>query len=115
MSAPPRPAPLCRLDEIEDGGSRRLTAEIDGKRESLLAVRTGETVHVYVNSCPHIGAPLDFRPGHFLNAERTHILCANHGALFRIEDGVCVHGPCSGDGLIPVRTVVEAGNVLLAG
>jgi nitrite reductase/ring-hydroxylating ferredoxin subunit len=41
------------------------------------------------------------------------ILCAMHGALFEIETGVCVSGPCAGLGLrtLPVR--VERGYVLL--
>lgn len=104
---------LCRLDDIEDGGSRRFTAEIDGRPTAILAVRQANDVHAYVNSCPHVGAPLDFLPGKFLNAEGTHILCANHGALFRIEDGECVSGPCAGDSLTPVKIAVEDGFVRL--
>ena len=106
---------LCRLDEIEDGASQRFTATIGGTRKSVLAVRRGGRVHAYINSCPHIGAPLDFLPGRFLNAEGTHILCANHGALFRIEDGHCVSGPCAGDGLKPVETSVEGEIVFITG
>ena len=94
---------------------RGLEAEIDGRREALLAVRRGGAVFVYVNSCPHIGAPLDFMPGRFLNAEGTHILCSTHGALFRIEDGACVSGPCAGDRLHPIPTVVENGKLFLVG
>ena len=104
---------LCRLDEIEDGGSQRFTTEIDGTPTLLLAVRKGDRVFVYVNSCPHVGAPLDFIAGKFLNAERTHIQCANHGALFEIEKGICVRGPCNGDALKPVQTVVDEGIVYL--
>ncbi len=114
MDAPHR-IRLCRLDDIEDGTSQRFTAEIAGTPKSVLAVRRGETVHAYVNSCPHIGAPLDFLPGRFLNAEGTHILCANHGALFRIEDGYCVSGPCAGDGLEPLEIRVEEKIVFITG
>ena len=104
---------LCRLDDIDDGGSQRFTADVNGKPSALLAVRTGERVFVYVNSCPHIGAPLDLIPGQFLSADGTHILCANHGALFAIENGNCVHGPCSGEGLNPVAATVKDGIVFL--
>lgn len=114
MDLPPK-IRLCRLDDIEDGTSQRFTAEIGGKRNLLLAVRRGNRVYVYENSCPHIGAPLDFLPGRFLNAERSHIQCANHGALFRIEDGYCVSGPCAGDGLEPVKTSVEGEIVFITG
>lgn len=109
----PSRARLCRLADIADGGSQRFTVAVDGVPQALMAVRRGGRVFVYVNSCPHIGAPLDFLPGQFLDRERTHILCANHGALFRIEDGFCLHGPCAGKSLQAVPAVVEGEDVFV--
>ena len=103
---------LCALADIPDGGSVRI--ETAGLRRGYLAVRRGCSVFVYVNRCPHIGAPLDFRPGQFLNLEKTHILCANHGALFDIRDGRCVEGPCAGDRLQAVAVEVRDGVLYLA-
>jgi len=105
---------LCDLDEIEDGGSNGFFAERDGIMESYIVVRMGGRVFVYINSCPHIGSPLDFKPGKFLNPDKTHILCSTHGALFRIEDGVCVSGPCVDDGLTTVAVTVRDGGVHLS-
>ena len=76
-----------------------------------LDVRRGETVHAYVNSCPHVGTPLDMWPGRFLTKDGKYILCATHGALFEIEDGNCVAGPCVGQGLTPVETRLGDGLV----
>ncbi|MSO93453.1 MAG: Rieske (2Fe-2S) protein [Rhodospirillales bacterium] len=104
---------LCRLDDIADGDSNRFVAEMGGVRRGYLAVRQGPRVFVYGNSCPHIGAPLDFLPGEFLNAEKTHIMCSTHGALFRIEDGYCISGPCAGKSLIPAPAEVREGIVYL--
>ena len=98
---------LCRLDEIDDGGSAGF--EID--RTLILAVRRGDAVHAYVNSCPHVGTPLDMWPGRFLTKDGKYILCATHGALFEIEDGKCVAGPCVGQGLTPVETRLRDGLV----
>ncbi len=100
-------ARLCALADIPDGGSAGI--EADGLGRSYLALRRGASVFVYVNRCPHIGAPLDFRPGQFLNLEKTHILCSLHWALFNIEDGLCVAGPCAGDRLQAVATEVRDG------
>ncbi|MCW9002709.1 MAG: Rieske (2Fe-2S) protein [Rhodospirillales bacterium] len=103
---------LCQLEEIPDGDSNGFAIETtDGKRISVLAVRQGKAVHAYVNACPHIGSPLDFTPGRFLNVEKTLIQCATHGALFRINDGHCVSGPCTGKGLLVVPAIVEGGTV----
>ncbi len=112
---PARPAPraLCRLDDIADGGSAALVAEIAGESWSLIAVRRGRRVFVYRNVCPHQDLPLDFTPGRFLNAQATHILCANHGALFRMDDGLCVHGPRAGRNLSTVAIRLEGDSILL--
>jgi nitrite reductase/ring-hydroxylating ferredoxin subunit len=106
---------LCRLDDIADGGSARFVAQAGGRRMSVMAIRRGQKVFVYVNVCPHIGAPLDFKPGKFLTRDGTHILCTNHGALFRVEDGHCVSGPCVGDNLQALHAVVVDGAVRVTG
>jgi len=108
-------AVLCRLDDIADGGSAAFAADIDGKRPAVMALRQNGAIFVYVNTCPHIGAPLDFQSGHFLNFQRTHVHCSNHGALFRIEDGYCVRGPCAGKSLQSVEVLVRGEEVWIRG
>jgi nitrite reductase/ring-hydroxylating ferredoxin subunit len=107
------PIPLCRLDEVPDGGSNGFAVDVDGTRQGVMVIRRGSVLHVYANRCPHVGLPLDFTPGQFLDPERTHIQCANHGALFRIEDGSCVSGPCAGAGLKPFQTRIVKGTVYI--
>lgn len=103
---------LCRLDAIADGGSDGFVVERPaGGRIAVLAVRLGDAVFVYENSCPHIGSPLDFTPGQFLCPEGRHILCSTHGAKFRIDDGHCIEGPCAGDALDPIAAEVRDGMV----
>lgn len=109
----PGPEPLCQLDDIEDGGSIGVIGVVEGGRAGLIVVRQGGHVFVYLNICPHIGAPLDFTPGRFLNLERDLIQCAMHGALFTIEEGRCVQGPCMGKHLTPVTSEVRNGAVWL--
>ena len=104
---------LCQLKDIEDGGSAGFTSEVDGKLRMLLAVRKGRDVFVYINSCPHIGVPLDFNAGKFLSRDRKHIICSTHGALFEIEDGLCVMGPCRNAYLKPVMVSVEDSSVVI--
>ena len=105
--------PLCQLSDLEDGDSASLVAEVGGQKCSLIVVRRDEEVFIYQNICPHIGAPLDFEPGRFLNLEKDLIQCAMHGALFTIDDGHCVQGPCMGAHLTPVTSEVRKGAVWL--
>jgi nitrite reductase/ring-hydroxylating ferredoxin subunit len=103
---------LCRVDDIPNGEARGFAAA-PGGFVGLFAVRWGDAVHVYVNSCPHVGVPLDWAPDRFLNGRGDHILCSTHGAEFRIHDGLCVFGPCIGDHLEAVEVELRDGLVLV--
>lgn len=105
---------LCTLEDVPDRGSAGFIATFGETRIAVLAVRQGDDVFVYENNCPHIGSPLDFQPGQFLNIERTHIICSTHGALFQINDGQCISGPCEGDQLSPLATTVRDGRVFVS-
>lgn len=113
---------LCALDDIPDGGACALIIPViknsptdpqETARQSIIAVRQGNSVWLYVNACPHIGAPLDMEPGQFLNYDKTLILCANHGALFTLDGGLCIHGPCVGKALNSIPCRVEGSAVYL--
>jgi nitrite reductase/ring-hydroxylating ferredoxin subunit len=104
---------VCRLDELQDPGSRGVSVRQGGRLLDVLVVRRGRQVFCYLNSCPHTGSPLDWVPDQFLSLDKHHIQCATHAALFRIEDGICIAGPCSGDALTPVPVVVADGEVIL--
>lgn len=114
MNRPPEPPlrALCRVDDIPDGGARGFAAA-GGGFTGLFAVRRAGEVYVYVNSCPHIGTPLDWAPGRFLTADGARIICATHGAEFGIEDGVCLRGPCLGARLEPVMMALKDGIILV--
>lgn len=106
-------ARLCRLDEIADPGSRGFSVVIGGHVESIFLIRKGRAVFGYRNRCPHTGSPLDWMPDQFLNLGKDHIQCATHAALFRIEDGLCVAGPCLGDALTALPVAVDRGEIVL--
>ncbi len=113
--APPPGEVLCRAEAIEDGGARVFTFGSGSKRFEMFVLRRGQALLAFVNACPHAGLPLDLIPGHFYTRDKTHLLCANHGARFRIEGGFCVSGPCAGRSLMPVGVSVLDGEVMLGG
>ncbi len=101
---------LCRVEDIPDGGAKGFGPP-PGGFTGLLAVRQGDAVFVYVNSCPHIGTPLDWTPDRFLSADGRTIVCATHGAEFQIADGVCIRGPCRGERLESVVLQINEGTI----
>jgi nitrite reductase/ring-hydroxylating ferredoxin subunit len=104
---------ICPLHELGEPGARGFTM---GEGEWPLrgfVVRRGGTVRAYVNHCPHAGFPLNWQPDQFLATHAPVIRCVMHGALFEIETGDCVSGPCLGQGLQPLKVTVRNGYVLL--
>ena len=118
MTSPPREIDvtrvLCSLAELEATGSRGFTAGEGDWPLHGFVVRASSGVAAYVNTCPHAGHPLNFRPDKFLTPDRNLILCASHGALFTRDEGLCIAGPCPGQSLrrVPIEVVGEY--VLLA-
>jgi nitrite reductase/ring-hydroxylating ferredoxin subunit len=104
---------LCRLDDIPEGGAKGLLREFNDDR--LFVVRRRGEVFAYLNTCPHNWRPLEYRQDQFLSPLGQHIVCYAHGAHFRIEDGFCFLGPCSGQRLIGIPVRVEDGCVILGG
>jgi nitrite reductase/ring-hydroxylating ferredoxin subunit len=102
---------LCRLEEIQDGHARGFLPH--NREDRLFAVRRGQQVRVYINSCPHNWRPLDFAQDRFLSADCRDIVCYAHGAHFSIDTGECTAGVCLGEFLIPVPVRVEGGIILI--
>jgi nitrite reductase/ring-hydroxylating ferredoxin subunit len=91
------------LQDIGQPGSRGF--------DGFFIVRDDDaSINAYRNACPHTGAPLEWVPDEFLDMEKRHIQCSMHGALFRIQDGHCLHGPCIGQNLqaLPLEIRNEA-------
>lgn len=69
----------------------------------------------YKNSCPHWpGATLPLRKNKYLDGDGGYIVCHGHGALFSIDTGLCVSGPCKGAYLDSVALLFDdAGGVYI--
>ncbi|MCQ4314003.1 Rieske (2Fe-2S) protein [Pseudomonas stutzeri] len=100
---------LCAASEVAEGNSKGL--EIKGQR--LLVVRKDGALYGYENSCPHRGTPLEWQPDQFLDSSGSLIQCAIHGALFLIDSGECVAGPCAGQALRALTIVERDGTIWL--
>lgn len=110
---------LCHLDDLPMGEARGFDPWGAG-RDSVFAVRLANTrpdLRVYRNACPHVeGSPLAWRRHAYLNADRSRIVCSGHGALFELDTGRCVLGPCLGENLQTIsHHIGEDGAVSLTG
>lgn len=92
---------LCAPHELAEGQSRGFKAA----GLNLFAVRRQGRVYAYRNSCPHREIPLGYDAEQYLDGSGRLLQCGHHGALFLIETGECIQGPCLGDVLeaLPCR------------
>ena len=102
---------LCTSAELVDASSRAF--DIAGQR--VFAVRREGRVYAYQNRCPHRGVGLEWQPDQFLDPSASLIQCATHGALFLIESGECVAGPCAGQSLTALKCREDAQGIWVQG
>lgn len=105
---------LCAVSEINEEESREFIIPGAETDKNVLVVKKDGLISVYVNSCPHLGIPMNMEPDRFLDVEKNFIICSTHGALFKIEDGECVSGPCLGQNLTPVSHAIMGEEVFVA-
>jgi len=110
---PPAGTRLCALHEIPAAGTKGFVFGQDVQRFELFLVYREGRLGAFVNDCPHAHTPLDVIQDQFLNLEKSLLLCATHGALFRIDDGRCVYGPCKGKALTPVPVHIKDGVIFI--
>jgi len=107
LFATPAGVALGPVDTIAPEGARGYVLQLRAGRFHGFVVRRGDAVFGYVDRCPHAGLPLAQVLDDYLTPRGDLIACGWHSALFRIEDGVCVGGPCAGQSLAawPVAVV----------
>jgi len=105
---------LCSLETIADGAARNFVVQLDSARFHGFVVRRGDTVTGYVDRCPHAGWPLAQRLDDYLTPDGALIACDWHGALFEIDTGFCIAGPCKGARLSAWPVEIVQGWVLTA-
>ncbi|MEO8159876.1 MAG: Rieske (2Fe-2S) protein [Arenimonas sp.] len=93
---------LIHRSALPDSGLVALDVDISGEKESIVLDCGRNPLVAWRNACPHQGRRLDYAPGRFL-IDRGQLVCAAHGAVFRLDDGECTGGPCRGEHLARVE------------
>ena len=87
---------------LPKGASRR-------PREALVLLGSDGAPRCYLNECRHLPIPIDLGSKRYLTNDKRHLLCGTHGALYRLDDGVCVTGPCLSLALTTLPLIEEEG------
>ena len=104
---------VCQLEDLDDPGSRGFSIQSGNETLEGFVVQRDAQVFAYRNRCPHTGSPLDWVEHQFLDLDKAFIQCAVHDALFEIDSGFCVAGPCPGESLQSLEVEVVEQTVYL--
>lgn len=102
---------IASVDEIADPGSKGISLDHKDTKYEMFIVKKDSKIVVYENSCPHTLGPLDWTPDQFLNIDNDYIMCANHGAQFEIDSGLCIYGPCKAQSLKAMPFTIQNNNI----
>ena len=113
------PAPgsvLCHVDDIPM--ESYLTFRYPGKSPfSSIILRGfgGSDVIAWQNWCPHRGHVLDSTEDDVIDESKELLVCASHSAMFLIDNGKCISGPCEGLSLRPVPVSINSSGHVIIG
>jgi nitrite reductase/ring-hydroxylating ferredoxin subunit len=91
-------------------GAKVAIGEVEAR--SAVVGRAGGAWRAYANVCRHHAVPLDFGMDTVMADDGRHLLCHQHGALYRPADGACVGGPCVGASLVAME-IQEDGEAIV--
>jgi nitrite reductase/ring-hydroxylating ferredoxin subunit len=101
---------LPQASALQSGGSGlRFEVQHGAQRLPAFVIKSGNTVHAYLNQCAHVAMELDWQPGQFFDGKQRYLMCATHGALYVPSTGRCVDGPCAGKQLKSVPLQLNHG------
>lgn len=106
---------VCQFKDLDDPGCKEFHIGDGDWPFKGFVVRKGNAIFAYQNYCMHVGHPLNWLPDSFLTKDKKNIVCSSHGAMYAVESGLCVAGPCQGRKLSPVDVEVRDGQVVVRG
>jgi nitrite reductase/ring-hydroxylating ferredoxin subunit len=98
---------LINVNDLDEDSSKGFELN----NQYLFAVRKDGEFFLYWNRCPHLGTPLEWEEDRFLDSDGALIQCSTHWALFQIDSGLCLVGPCKGKSLQAIPFVIEEGMI----
>ena len=98
---------LCNENELEENKAKGFSTSGDKEQQDIILIKRDGQVYAYKNNCPHTGVNLNWQPDEFMDLESFYLQCSVHGALFNVEDGLCVRGPCVNQSLsaLSIQTI----------
>lgn len=98
---------LQKLSEFDELKWYEFSFVLNERMISIMARKKDSQITAYRNFCPHQGRRLDYIQGQFLISDTDTIICPAHGAEFSADSGECFNGPCKGQSLKRIDTLLK--------
>jgi nitrite reductase/ring-hydroxylating ferredoxin subunit len=105
---PITPEIICTSGQLENNHSLRFQFQ----QQTGILVRHQGQAYAYINTCPHRKKPLA-EGDDFLDNDSLFIRCEHHQALFAMDTGTCITGPCIQQHLTSIAISEQDGHILL--
>jgi len=106
---------ICKLDSLIPDRAEVRHIESSHGPLSIVIVSKNKRVYAYENKCPHGWVSLESASTEINSGCKQYIQCSSHFAQFRMEDGLCVYGPCQGQSLIKLDIQVKMNDIYYTG
>ncbi|WP_373018265.1 PfkB family carbohydrate kinase [Thiomicrorhabdus sp.] len=104
--------PIANISKLSN--AKTMVVDTDEAPNSVVLIKYEDGVKAYVNNCPHQDVPLNEAYKIDVNPFEKTMKCSVHDAFFRIEDGVCIEGPCWDEALEALEVRIdEKGDIYL--
>ncbi len=98
---------------FREGSARSFSTKIKGRVFQGLVVKKNGKYFAYQNLCQHLPITLDLKDDNFFTHDRKFLQCHMHGAMYELETGHCVAGPCEGANLVLLPVVEEESRLIV--
>lgn len=86
---------------------------VDGKLYRGILVKRDDRYYAYQNMCKHLPITLDLNDDNFFSHDEKYLQCQMHGAMYEVETGLCIGGPCEGASLNSLKIIEEPDQLII--
>lgn len=93
--------------------AKSFKAKVRGRVFQGFVVRQGDKFYAYQNLCRHLAITLDLNDDDFFTHDKKFLQCQMHGAMYEINTGLCIGGPCLGAQLMRLELEEEEDRLVI--
>lgn len=93
--------------------AKSFKAKVRGRVFQGFVVRQGDKFYAYQNLCRHLPITLDLNDDDFFTHDKKFLQCQMHGAMYEINTGLCIGGPCLGAQLMRLELEEEEDRLVI--